>query len=61
MLGLEFGGLTERDVRDWRRGIAMGMNELGPRRCPFVFVSVILEKRDIMIKMKESHDPEALT
>ena len=26
-------------------GIAMGMNELGPRRCPFVFVSVILEKK----------------
>jgi len=26
------------------RGIAMGMNELGPRRCPFTFVSAILKE-----------------
>jgi hypothetical protein len=25
------------------RGIAIGMNELGPRRCPFAFASAMLE------------------
>lgn len=29
----------------------MGMNELGPRRCPFAFVSVIL-KNDVITKNK---------
>lgn len=33
------------------RGIAIGMNELGPRRCPFAFASVIL-KRNVLIKKK---------
>lgn len=33
------------------RGIAMGMNELGPRRFPFGFVSVIL-KRNVITNKK---------
>ena len=37
----------------------MGMNELGPRRCPFAFASVILKKEVIIEKEKQRREPYA--
>ena len=36
------------------RVIGMEMNELGPRRCPFSFVSVVLKKNGIIRKITKT-------